>query len=95
MAHANTDLRSLKIASVAGVLDVHDIRAEYIGPDVVHAGMHVTVKPELTVREADRIADEVTRRIHAAGDTGYCLIHVEPAETVAPSPAVREVVPAH
>ncbi|HEX8966249.1 MAG TPA: cation diffusion facilitator family transporter [Chloroflexota bacterium] len=65
--------------SVPGVLGVHELRAEYIGPDTVHAGMHVEVRPDLSIGEADQIAEEVRRRVHASSDTGYCVIHVEPA----------------
>jgi divalent metal cation (Fe/Co/Zn/Cd) transporter len=39
--------------SVEGVLGVHDLRAEYIGPDTVHAGMHLEVKPDLPIAEAE------------------------------------------
>lgn len=63
--------------SVRGVLGVHDIRAEYIGPDVVHAGMHLEVAAEMPVREANRIAEEVRQRLHQAADPGYCVIQVE------------------
>ena len=29
---------------VPGLLGVHDLRAEYIGPDTIHAGMHIVVQ---------------------------------------------------
>jgi len=35
--------------SVPGVLAVHDLRAEYIGPDTVHAGMHIVVPRGLPI----------------------------------------------
>jgi cation diffusion facilitator family transporter len=37
------------VRSVEGVLGVHDLRAEYIGLDTVHAGMHIEVRPELSI----------------------------------------------
>lgn len=64
--------------SVEGVLGVHDLRAEYIGPDSVHAVMHIDVQADLSIEEADRIAEEVNARIHAEKETGYCAIHVDP-----------------
>jgi cation diffusion facilitator family transporter len=67
--------------SVEGVSGVHDIRAEYIGPEAVHAGLTIDVPPELSIAEADRIADEVHRRIHARMGTCYCVIHVEPTHS--------------
>ncbi|HEU5349486.1 MAG TPA: cation diffusion facilitator family transporter [Ktedonobacterales bacterium] len=72
--------------STPGVLGVHDYRAEYIGPDVVHAGMHIEVARGLPIEEADRIAEEVKRRIHEGADAGYCVIHVDAAE----QPAAQE-----
>ena len=75
--------------SVPGVLGVHDYRAEYVGPDVVHAGMHIEVARGLPIEEADRIAEEVMQRIHGATETGYCVIHVDAAE----QPATQEETP--
>ena len=65
--------------SVSGVLGVHDIRAEYIGPDVVHAGLHIEVPRGTPIEDADQISEEVQKRIHAGMDTGFCVIHVDPA----------------
>lgn len=65
--------------SVSGVFGVHDLRAEYIGPDVVHIGMHIEVARGTPVEEADRIAEEVQTRIHESGGPGYCFIHVDAA----------------
>jgi len=63
--------------SVPGVLGVHDLRAEYVGQDVVHAGMHVEVQRGTPIEEADRIAEEVSRRVHEGADSGHCVIKVE------------------
>jgi cation diffusion facilitator family transporter len=65
--------------SVPGVLGVHDLRAEYIGPDVVHAGLHIEVQRGTAIEEADRIAEEVQKRIHEGSEAGFCVIHVDPA----------------
>lgn len=66
--------------SVPGVLGVHDLRAEYIGPETVHAGMHIVVQRGLPIEEADRIVEQVNQQIHGGTDSGYCVIHVEAAE---------------
>lgn len=65
--------------SVEGVLGVHELRAEYVGPDTVHTGMHLEVRRGIPVEDADRIAEEVRERIH--GETGcrYCVIHTDAA----------------
>ena len=64
--------------AVPGVLGVENLRAEYIGPDTVHAGMHLLVDPDITVREADRIAELVRESVSPCGGKGHCFIHVEP-----------------
>lgn len=69
--------------SVPGVLGVHDYRAEYVGSDTVHAGLHIEVARGLPIEEADRIAEEVKRRIHEGANAGYCVIHVDAAEPAA------------
>lgn len=66
--------------SVPGVLGVHSFIAEYVGPDTVHAGMHIEVPRGTPIEEADRIAEEVMRRIHSSADASYCVIHVDAAE---------------
>ena len=65
--------------SVPGVRGVENLRAECIGPDTVHAGFHLLVDPEITVREADLIAEMVRERCHPCGGKGHCYIHVDPA----------------
>jgi ferrous-iron efflux pump FieF len=63
--------------SVPGVLDLHDLRAETIGPDTVHAGLHVEVARGMPVEEADQIAEEVTKRVQQVTHGGYCVVHVD------------------
>ena len=65
--------------SVEGVLGVHELRAETVGPDVVHTGMHIEVSPYLSVTGAEGIAREVRRRLEAQVDCAFCVIHVDPA----------------
>jgi cation diffusion facilitator family transporter len=72
--------------SVPGVLGVHDVRAEYIGPDLVHAGLHIEVQRGTPIEEADRIAKEVEQRVHAGAKSGFCVIHVDPAEDAMEKP---------
>ncbi len=67
--------------SVNGVLGVHDIRAEYTGPETVHIGMHIDVQKGTPIEEADRIAEEVRNRVHQSVKGGYCVIHMDAAES--------------
>ena len=75
--------------AVPGVLGVHDLRAEFIGPGIVHAGLHIEVQRGLPIEEADRIAEQVRERIHEGegADAGFCVIHVEPAKPAIIAPA--------
>lgn len=64
--------------AVPGVLAIRDLRAEYVGPETIHAGMVIEIAPQTTVEEADRIAAEVHRSVHAGAHPGYCFIQVAP-----------------
>jgi cation diffusion facilitator family transporter len=66
--------------SVPGVLDIHELRAEYIGPETVHSGMHIVVERGILIEKADEIADEVRRRVHKVIGCQYCVIHVDAAK---------------
>jgi cation diffusion facilitator family transporter len=76
--------------SVPGVLAVRDLRAEYIGPGTIHAGLRITVRRGLPVEEASRIADEVHRRIHQDASSGYCVIRTDAAEPLDQSSLPRQ-----
>lgn len=65
--------------SVKGVLGVHDLKAEYVGPNAVHAGFHIEVARGTPIEEADRIAEEVHGRVARETGCQYCVIHVDPA----------------
>ena len=72
-------LRSLTL-SVPGVLDAHDIKAEYVGPEVIHADLHIRVAPTLTVGEAHAIAVQVDRLMETVMGQGMCQVHVDAGE---------------
>jgi len=65
--------------SVPGVLGVHDLRAELVGPEEVHADMHIHVRAGIPVEEAHHIAAEVTRRLHLENSPSFCIVHVDPS----------------
>ncbi len=75
--------------SVEGVHGVHDLRAEYIGPHMLHADFHIEVAADRTVREANDIVREVHARVRREADCEYCYVHVDPA----PNPATSEKSP--
>lgn len=63
--------------SVPGVLGVHDLKAEYIGPETVHAGLHIEVARGTPIEKAEHIADKVLHHIHTQDENGFCVIHIE------------------
>lgn len=64
--------------SVNQVLGVHDLRAEFVGPNIIHTGFHIEVKAGTTIEEADRIAEEVSEKVSKETGCKYCVIHVDP-----------------
>ena len=66
--------------SVPGVLGVHDLRAEYIGPDVIHAGVHIEVARGTPIERANEISEQVMERVHGDAATGFCVVHVGPVK---------------
>lgn len=64
--------------SVKGVLGVHDLKAEYVGPNIIQASLHIEVEKETSIVEADRIAHEVEKRVGQEVNCQYCVIHVDP-----------------
>nr|MDO8081343.1 cation diffusion facilitator family transporter [Candidatus Freyarchaeota archaeon] len=69
----------LTAKSVRGVLGVHDLRAEYVGPDIIHTGFHIEVAKGTPIEEADRIAEEVNEKVSRETGCQHCVIHVDPA----------------
>jgi len=64
--------------SVKGVLGIHDLKAEYVGPDIVHTGFHIEVAKGTPIEEADRIAHEVQEKVSRETGCQHCVIHVDP-----------------
>ena len=65
--------------SVKGVLGVHDLKAEYVGPNIVHTGFHIDVARGTPIEEADRIAEEVNKKVSKETGCQHCVIHVDPS----------------
>lgn len=74
------DRLELTAKSVKGVLGVHDLKAEYVGPNIVHAGFHIKVARGTPIEEADRISHEVEERVGRDSGCQHCVIHVEAAD---------------
>lgn len=64
------------ITSVDQVLGVHDMIAEFVGPEVIHMDFDLELPPDMTLMESDRIVGEVKRRLRAESTHMItCSIH--------------------
>ena len=61
---------------VPNVLGVHDLRAHYVGSRL-HVELHIEVPPELTLREAHDISEEVKKRIEEIPEVEVAFVHVD------------------
>ncbi|AEH23818.1 putative cobalt/zinc/cadmium cation efflux pump protein [Pyrococcus yayanosii CH1] len=69
--------RIKKIAlNVPNVLGVHDLRAHYVG-NKLHVELHVEVPPELSLKEAHDISEEVKKRIGQIPEVEVAFVHVD------------------
>lgn len=68
----------LTAKSVEGVLGVHDLKAQYVGPNIIQASLHVEVEKGTPILDADRIAHEIEERATREVNCQYCVIHVDP-----------------
>jgi cation diffusion facilitator family transporter len=64
--------------TVPAVKAVHDLRAEYVGPDTVTLSLHVEVDPTMTVADGEEVAKAVRDAIMADKRCAYCVVHVDP-----------------
>ncbi len=64
--------------AVTGVLGVHDLTAEYAGPDILQISLHIEVARGTPIEEADRIAELVKVQVARESGCGFCLITVDP-----------------
>lgn len=76
---AETEQKMLSvIASVPGVSNPHDLRTRQIGSHVA-AEVHILLPPDITLKEAHEVADEVERQFHAQfGEESHLIVHMEP-----------------
>ncbi|ASI99978.1 cation diffusion facilitator family transporter [Thermococcus gorgonarius] len=62
--------------SVPNVLGVHDLRAHYVG-NKLHVELHIEVPPELTLKEAHDISEEVKKRVEEIPEVDRVFVHVD------------------
>ncbi len=67
-----------KAKEVEGVEDVHQVIADYVGPQL-RVDMHLDVNGELPFHRVHEISDAVTANIESLDQVDLVYIHVEPA----------------
>ncbi len=67
-------------ATVSGVLGVHQVITEYVGPRLV-ADLHIDVDGHIPLFEAHRISDEVRTQLEALPEVDRVYVHVEPCQS--------------
>jgi cation diffusion facilitator family transporter len=64
---------------VSGVIDVHQVIAEYVGPQL-RVDMHIDVDGSLSLDRAHAIADRVEEIVGALPEVDLAFVHVEPIQ---------------
>lgn len=64
--------------ATAGVVAVHELRAEYIGPDAVLAVLHINIARGTSIEDADEIAKDVSQRLRTEAGCTDVTVHVDP-----------------
>lgn len=81
--------------AVPGVQGIHDLRAEYVSPHVIHMDMHIQVSPALKINDGHAKANAVINAVKPfLGKNGFCNIHVDTkaqAHNYDPIPTSKEV----
>ena len=65
-------------SAVPGVLNVHQVIADHVGPQL-RVDMHIDVDGEEGLRRAHAIADQVQEQVEALPAVDLAFVHVEPA----------------
>jgi len=66
-------------ATIPGVLGVHQVITEYVGPRLV-ADLHIDVDGDTPLFEVHRISDEVRLHLEALPEVDRVYVHVEPCQ---------------
>lgn len=66
--------------TVPGVIDVHQMVTEYVGPKIV-VDMHIDVDKNINLQQAHEISDRVAEALLAIPEVDRAYIHPEPLET--------------
>ncbi|CAI1492582.1 Cobalt-zinc-cadmium resistance protein [Thermococcus nautili] len=62
--------------SVPNVLGIHDLRAHYVG-NRLHVELHIEVPPNLSLKEAHDVSEEVKRKVEEIPEVERAFVHVD------------------
>jgi cation diffusion facilitator family transporter len=65
--------------NVEGVVGVHRVIADYVGPQV-RAELHVEVDGDITFHDAHRISNTVRNEVEALDEVDLAFVHLEPVQ---------------
>ena len=69
------------VESVPGVLRVHHIMTDYVGPRLM-IDLHINVDGNKTLNEVHEISDQVIKRLEEFPGVDRAYVHVEPHDWV-------------
>jgi divalent metal cation (Fe/Co/Zn/Cd) transporter len=64
---------------VPGVLGVHQVIADYVGPQL-RVDMHIDVDGKIELCQAHAIADQVQEHVESLSAVDLAFVHVEPMD---------------
>jgi cation diffusion facilitator family transporter len=67
------------VRSVPGVIDVHQVILEYVGPQV-RADIHIDMPADATLAQVHAVSDSVRAAVEAIREVDHAFIHVEPLD---------------
>jgi cation diffusion facilitator family transporter len=80
-------------ATVGGVLRVHQVITEHVGPNVM-ADLHINVDGTLPLFDAHAISDEVRQRVESLEGVDRAYVHLEPCDATDSQAPTMDVLPA-
>ncbi len=66
-----------KASAVPGILDIHDVRAHYVG-NYIHVEIHISLDQTLTLTQAHDIGKNVQRAVEAIDSIHKAFVHIDP-----------------
>lgn len=69
------------VQSVPGVIQVHHIMTDYVGPKLI-VDVHINVDGDTTLRDSHAISDAVAQKLHEFPQVDRAYVHLEPHDWI-------------